>query len=257
MENYRLYIDESGHHKIQLASTIPERYLSLCGVVIRQDIYTQEVIPRVEAIRSLFYTDHDFKPALHLADIIAKKRNFAKLWDPLIEKKFNEMLLELYGEVDFQIICVVIDKTKHYNQYVTPEHPYHYCVMCMLERYFKFLLRHDSTGDVMAESRGKKEDPLLSKEYQRFYTNGTQYIEGHEVEARFTSRDIKIKRKEQLIQGLELADLLALPTKLDVLASYNQIPELTENFTKIVIDRLQTKYFNGPMGVKRNGKKFI
>lgn len=147
MDNYRLYIDESGHHRYQLAGTIPERYLCLCGVIISQDVYIDEVIPRIEGLRSLFYTDPDLKPPLHLEDILKKRNDFAKLRQKEIEEKFNRILLDLYANVDYKIISIVIDKTRHYNQYVTPEHPYHYCLSCLLERYIKFLRSVDSRGD--------------------------------------------------------------------------------------------------------------
>lgn len=258
MPKYRLYIDESGHHsRIEHAKTVPEKYLSLCGIIIGEAIYKDALIPRIESIRSLFYTDPDYKPPLHLEDILNKKNSFIRLRNSKVKEKFDSKLLELYGNVDFQIICIVIDKTRHFDQYVTPEHPYHYCITCMLERYFKFLRNVDSKGDVMAEARGKKEDPLLSQEYRKFYENGTQYIDGNKVQERFSSKDIKIKKKINLIQGLELADLLALPTKLDVLNTYNKISNLNNNFTKKIIEIVQPKYFRGPRGVNGNGKKFI
>lgn len=257
MLNYRLYIDESGHHRYQLTGHISERYLSLCGIVVRQDIYKDEIIPRIEDIRSLFYSDPDLKPPLHLEDIISKKNAFSSLKDSALQNQFNKKLLSLYTDVDYKIITVVIDKTKHFNQYVTPEHPYHYCLSCVLERYYKFLKLKNSSGDVMAEARGKKEDTKLKEVYRYFYDSGTQYISGVDIQKRFTSSDIKIKTKRYLTQGLEFADLLALGTKLDVLYTYEVIPELINNFTKIVVEAIQSHYYSGYGSVKGNGKKFI
>lgn len=256
MGNYRLYIDESGHHRYKLAGSLSERYLGLCGVAIHQDTYLKEVIPRIESIRSLFYTDPDLKPYIHCEDMIRRKNDFSKLRDATVAASFNKQLLALYSEVDYKIFAVTIDKTKHFNQYVTPEHPYHYSLECLLERYYKFLAQNDGQGDVMAEARGTVEDTKIKEVYRKFYDHGTSYVNAEDMRKRFTSHDIKIKTKRYLTQGLEFADLLALATKLDVLFTYEQLPELTTNFTRDIIETIQPKYFGFPR-VKGNGKKFI
>ena len=257
MALHRIYIDESGHHRYMLAGDVKERYLCLCGIIIEKNEYVENIIPRIEAIRSLFYPDPDFKPAIHLDEIINKKGSFTKLKDPEVEKKFNELLFSLYSEVDYKIIAVVIDKARHYNQYVTPEHPYHYCLTCLLERYYKFLAQNRSRGDVMAEVRGKKEDAKLKDVYDNFYNNGTYYLDNCAgIQGAFTSKDIKLKGKYNFIQGLEFADFLAKICKYDVLQSYGKV-ERADNFNQKIIDLIQPRYFRGARGVKGNGKKFI
>lgn len=105
MSVYRLYIDESGHHRVQLAGSIAERYLGLCGIVVRDEEYANNVIPRIEVIRSMIYTDPDFKPPLHLEDVIGRKNAFHKIRDAEIEQKLNSQLMSLYTAVDYRIIC--------------------------------------------------------------------------------------------------------------------------------------------------------
>lgn len=57
--------------------------------------------------------------------------------------------------------------------------------------------------------------------------------------------------------GLEFADLLSLATKLDTLNCYGKLTDLTDNFCKIVIDNIQTKYRSSNGKVKGAGKKLI
>jgi len=257
MSKTRLYIDESGHHRYVISPDLKERYLGLTGVIIDQDTYIAEVIPRIEGIRSLFQTDPDFKPSLHLEDIMSGKNAFIRLKQPAVQQEFNERLIEMYTNVEYSIITIVIDKARHFTQYTEPEHPYGYGLTCMLERYCKYLNINDSKGDVIAEARGKKEDRTLSDVYKRFYDSGTQYCKTELIQQTLTSGEIKLKTKASLIAGLEMADLLALGSKLDVLHSYGHLTSLTNNFTKVVIETVQPKYFRGFKGMNGNGKKFI
>lgn len=254
---YRLYIDESGHHRYQKSPAITERFLGLTGIIVNSEVYTNDVIPRIEQMRSHFYTDYDLRPALHLTDIIASKNGFSNLKDEDIRNEFNSEFISLLKDVDYQIITVVIDKNAHQDRYITPEHPYHYSLTCMLERYCKFLKHVNGTGDVMAEARGKKEDNNLQNAYSRFYQNGTQFALPADVQSRLTSKDIKLKTKYHLIQGLEFADLIALTSKIDILHTNRLVENLDPNFTTTVIETIQPKYYQGATGPNGNGKKFL
>lgn len=257
MAKYRLYIDESGHHRYKISPAIKERYLGLTGIIVEQSVYAEEVVPRIEKIRKLFYSDPDFKPALHLEDIMSGKKEFINIRNPDVKKVFDEQLISLYTDVEYKIITVVIDKTAHFTRYVTPEHPYHYNLACMLERYCKFLDWNDAHGDVMAEARGPKEDRKLREVYTKFFDQGTQYMPAPTAKKTLTSKDIKLKTKKLLTPGLEMADLLALCSKLDIMHSEGRLQSLSNNFTKTVIEAIQPKYFTGPSGVRGNGKKFL
>lgn len=257
MAIYRLYIDESGHHRYQRSDFPKERYLGLTGVIVRKDVYDNEVISRMESLRKPFYDDYDLRPPLHLSDIMSAKNGFSRLKDDSVRQQFDKELLELLSAVEYEIITVVIDKNSHQDKYITPEHPYHYSLACMLERYVKFLKYKNAKGDVMAEARGKKEDHKLREVYADFYNNGTSFATPDDIQARLTSGKIKIKSKTYLIQGLEFADLLALGSKQDVLYTYGATDGLDDNFTKKVIEIIQTKYYTGATGPKGNGKKFL
>lgn len=258
MANYRLYIDEAGHHRYTSSTSVSEQYLCLCGVIIEADVYNKELISRIEKIRSLFYTDPDFKPALHLADIVKSKGAFASLQEPRVRAVYNQLVEDMISKVDFTIVAVVIDKTAHNARYYTPEHPYHYCMMVLLERYCKFLDKKQSHGDVLAEARGKKEDAKLKQVYNNFYNVGSNYIAASQAQKALTSKDIKIKPKSELIAGLEFTDLLANNANYDVLMTHNKLITLPSLYTQRIINAIQPKYFAGTSGsVIGNGKKLL
>lgn len=256
---YRLYIDESGNHNYSKSEGIDQKYLSLTGIIISAVDYENELQPRILNLKKIFTKDIDDLPILHHEDIMAKRGHFSLLKDPDIQKKFDKQLLAFINEVPYMICCIVIDKKLHLGKYQqSAEHPYHYCLKVMLEKYTHFLAIR-GRGDVCAESRGKEEDSALKKVYKDFYNFGTYFKNPTFIQSVLTSREIKIQSKQKAIPGLELADLLALTTKLDVLNTYKMIPDLADNFNKKIIVKLQGKYCKGNSSgrVKGYGKKLL
>lgn len=255
---YRLYIDESGDHRYHRSQIVAKRYLGLTGIILNKDIYVKDVIPRIEKIRSYFYTDYDDKPPLHLSDIMAAKGSFIALKDKTIRQQFDADFLSLIKEVDYRIISIVVDKNQHEDKYLKPRHPYQWGLWCMLERYCNFLRLKNSSGDVMAEARGKKEDRELQEVFTNFYNSNSEFASSVNIQLRLADDVIKFRNKIHLICGLELADLLALNSKIDVLHTYDKIKSLDENFTTKVISEIQDKYYDGVTQViKGNGKKLL
>lgn len=221
--------------------------------------YTNDFQKRVAEIKKLFSKDPDNQQILHREDIINKRGVFGKLNDPEIEKEFNRLLLDLIKDADYCICAVVIDKKSHKQKYQkAAEHPYHYCLKTMLERFLHFL-EIRGKGDVMAESRGKVEDMALKQIYEEFYQTGTYFCKPAYIQTLLTSKEIKIKNKDRGIAGLEIADLLSLATKLDVLESYKAMSPLTDNFNKKVVLQLQPKYCRGnnTRRIQGYGKKLL
>lgn len=256
---YRIYIDESGNHNYSKSDDMDKRFLGLTGVILDTETYETELYPRIINIKKIFTNDLDNLPVLHREEIMAKSGLFHQLNDPQIRADFDRQLLELIENVEFCICAVVIDKKDHLNKYKeSAMHPYHYCLTSMLERYAHFL-EIRGHGDVMAESRGGVEDIQLKKAHENFYFMGTNFKSASYIQALITSHELKLQPKAKAVPGLELADLLALCTKLDVLHTYGVIPPLTENFNKRVISLLQSKYCRGNSNgrIKGYGKKLL
>lgn len=253
-EKYRLYIDESGTHNYSQIETIDKRYLALTGIIVSEEENIKVIKPKILELKQMLADDSDELPILHREDIVAKRGCFQKLNDTDFEESFNRKFLDLIENSNYVICCVVLDKKSHLNRYgETAYHPYHYCLNVLLERYTFLLEECNARGDVFAEARGKKEDNELRSAYRTFYNDGTYFRDKKSIQSRLTSSEIKIKPKISGIEGIELADLFSLASKLDTLYSYGQLPALTENFCKQVIDKIQNKYRKDPSGLKING----
>ncbi len=250
---FRLYIDESGTHSYSDSNYIKERYLSLTGIIIESDDYENDICPKLLEIKKIFTDDIDNLPILHREDIQNQKKIFSKLKVAKNHETFDKKLLNLYQKGKFTICTVVIDKKDHYSRYGKgAEHPYHYCLTVLLEKYVSFL-KNKGKGDVIAEARGGKEDMALKNVYKHFYNNGTAFRSKELIQECLTSKEIKIKPKELGIDGLQLADLLSLPTKLYVLYAYNRHRNLADNFTLKIIKIIQSKYFRSAYNGKVKG----
>jgi hypothetical protein len=87
------------------------------------------------------------------------------------------------------VITAVIDKLTHLTQYREwSRHPYYYCLAVLLERYSLWLRGKRAVGDVMAESRGGKEDRQLKDEFRRIDIAGTDFIPHEMFVEHLTSR---------------------------------------------------------------------
>jgi hypothetical protein len=212
---YRLYLDESGHHDYNLLEDPARRFLALLGVWFLQNPdYVAFADGLVALKRDVFGPRPDKPVVLHRSDIINRKGPFGVLCDASEERLFNAGLLKLVGDAKFRMVCVVIDKQRHLEQYASPFHPYHFCLAAMLDRYSGWLNYKNAVGDVVAEARGRVEDRQLEQAYRRVYESGTFSIFGHVHHQRaLTSHDIKVRPKSANIAGLQLADILAHPVR--------------------------------------------
>jgi len=243
MNKFRLYIDESGTHHYSNSDDFKGRYLCLCGIILSYEVTKEYFNPCIYKLKKKIANDPDEIPILHREEIINGIGCFARLKDPRVREEWDRDFLSLLYNVDFYICAVVLDKKNHFERYQKhAKHPYHYCLDVLLERYVFYLSENNAKGDVVAESRGKKEDCALKDTYKEFYKKGTKFVDSERIQKYLSSKEIKIKPKGKGFWGLELADLLALAVKLDVLYSYNVIPELNDNFNKIIIDTIQKKY---------------
>lgn len=118
---------------------------------------------------------------------------------------------------EFKALTAVVDKELMWKKYVQCSDPYAYSLEAILERYVFFLNHANSQGDVMAESRGGREDQEIKRSFKRYYSRGTRFAKPEDLQHRLTSCEIKIAPKARNIGGLQVADLLANPAMLGAL----------------------------------------
>ena len=244
MKRYRLYIDESGDHAYHKLEQPDKRYLGLTGIFLETEYYRTIFQPEMERLKQKHFPHNPDEPViLHREDIINRKGPFWRLRDKNKEKDFNEDFLQFVKEQDYRIITVVIDKKTHIERHgEVAYHPYHYCLAVLLERYCGFLNFYDAQGDVLAERRGGTEDKQLKVAYKGLFNGGTRYRGIGFFQKALTSSEIKLKPKWKNIAGLQLSDLLAYPSKQEILVEEQRIDDPGDNFGKQICHNIQVKY---------------
>ena len=220
-QHYRLYVDESGDHTLQLVGNDNHRYLGLIGIWFDSGEPYRTFARDLQGLKEEIFGPHpdDDSICFHRKDIVERRGLFGRLRDPVLNRRFEAGLLGLTERASFCMSCVVLDKGSYSSK---PDgklfHPYHYCIAALLERYGGWLDLAGARGDVMAESRGSKEDQQLRQEFESTVANGTPHHSADRFQRALTSTKIKLKKKEHDIAGLQLADLLAYPLKREIVA---------------------------------------
>jgi len=225
MCRYRIYVDESGDHTYSQLNDPANRYLALMGIAIEQGYYRETYHPEFEALKQEQFPHNPDDPVVLVrSQIIGRRGPFGRLSDPQRNAAWEKAFLNFLAKVQVVLFSVVIDKRDHLSRYGdAAHHPYNYCMTVMLERVRGFLHYTGGRADVMAESRGTREDRELQQVYDMVWNRGTFYISAQAFRNVFTSNHIKFRKKEHNIAGLQLADLLAAPSKIDILADHNRI----------------------------------
>jgi hypothetical protein len=254
---YRIYIDEVGNPDLESSDDPNHRFLSLTGIILESNYVKSALHPQMEALKAKYFDYHPDEPIVfHRKEIVNALTPFQKLKDPDVRKRFDRELLGLLRSWQYVVISVCLDKKKHKASYTTWRYdPYHYCLAVLLERYTLFLERTNARGDAMAESRGGKEDKRLKDSFHRLWKQGTDYIDAERFQAAFTSKQLKVKLKANNISGLQLADLIAHPSRNEILAEKDLLHTKLAPFAKKVIENLQQKY--DQQSGRVFGKKFI
>jgi hypothetical protein len=242
-DRYRLYIDESGDHVFRQLETEAHRYLCLLGCWFRASEY-RAFHGALEEFKQKHIPHNPDEPViLHREDIVNRRGPFWRLRDPAIAKVFDSDLLNLIEATEFKVVAVVIDKASLQQDYATPSHPYHLGMGFMLQRYCGYLNHINRQGDVMAESRGGKENRLLMASYEWCYHRGVwRYTSAESIQQALTTHKLKIKQKASNIAGLQLADLLGHPVKKAILIDAGHSEEALAPFATRVLDAIEGKF---------------
>ena len=196
---------------------------------------------------------------LHRKKLVNQRHPFERLKDENIRVSFNKELLNLLQVIEYSVITAVIDKLEHNQRYKAWRFdPYHYCLQVIVERYVLWLRQNEFVGDVIAESRGGKEDRRLKDSFHRLYSNGSDYLESLLFAQYLTSCQLKVKPKSTNIAGLQLADLIAHPSYKATLALHIG-QELPSTFGGEIAKILESsKYNRSPDGtIDGWGRKWL
>lgn len=252
-----MYIDEVGNSDLNSSENPLHRFLSLTGVIIDLDYVGLVLHSQMEKLKSKYFDSHPDDPVIfHRKEILNAKPPFEVLRDEMTRDRFDREILALLERWEYTVISVCLDKNRHKETYqVWRYDPYHYCLAILLERFAFFLEQTKAKGDVMAESRGGKEDMRLKKSFSKLWKEGTEYLAPERFHEVLTSKQLKVKPKANNISGLQLADLIAHPSRNEILRENDLLNRPLHPFGKKVIEILQKKYYQ--RGDRVFGKKFI
>ena len=264
-KKYRLYVDEVGDPGLGSVSVMAQRYFSLTGIFLELSYVDAVVHPELETLKRRHFANriHADEPLiLHRKEIINKKPPFESLRDADRCSAFDADLLGMVERFNYEAITVVLDKAEHKDKYAIWRYdPYHYCMTVLIERYARWLERHKHVGDVMAESRGGEADMRLKKSFRKLWENGTEWVSAGIVQSVLTSCELKLKKKDNNIAGLQLADIIAHPSCKYVLEQYGALEGQTRgNFGRRITEILvKAKYTRHPISgeIKGWGIKYL
>lgn len=265
MALYRIYIDEVGNEGMKRSNIQHpnDRYLSLTGIILEANYYTDVFYPKLFRFKSTHIPGYPDNPqgksyCLHRKDILKRQNGFEFLNNNEKRKHFDTDLLKIVRDTDYTVISVVIDKLAHLDTYGSfSYHPYYYCLRVIIERYVIFLENNLSRGDVMIEARTKNKDRELKNSFEDLYSVGTSHIPSERIHNVLTSRTIKIKPKEKNIYGLQLADMIAYPSYAGIKSQKLKLA-LTANFSGKIFQMLSdSKYHRVGKRIWGIGKKWL
>ena len=218
---YRMYVDESGDDVMDPSKwrSSDARYLGLTGVVIASETYRTRTHPEFEALKQEFFPYDPDEPLVLVRNEIVGKRNlFHVLRDPKVAAHWVDRVLGFFDAHISQIMTVVLDKEAYLHALQVPAlRPYTYCIRALTEGYGHWLSEVGGTGDVMTESRGRREDRELKDDFYRFMTESVNSPDLQESLRSVSSSQIKLSLKTDNTTGLQLADLLAFPSKKGIM----------------------------------------
>lgn len=235
---YRLYVDEVGTDSLTHLEKDKHRFLSLTGVAMKVADARDTLEPNLNWIKAkVFEHDPDIPIVFHRKEILGLKGPYQALRDADRKDLFNRSIMRLFHSTEYYVITALIDKQWMVKQtHWAKNHPYHYLMEILVEKYVQFLERKRLIGDIMPESRQGK-DGLLQKAYDSVRAKGTDYVNSRRIEAWIRAKNLKFRKKHENSAGLQLCDLLAHPSHIYTRSLMNHDVRLGD-FSQQVVDIL-------------------
>lgn len=225
--------------------------MGLTGIIMRTEYEAGRFTEAMNLIKRTVFGKEDI--VFHRKEMLHALPPFESLNDPVKRDELDKALLDVMENAAYRAITVVVDKQALMEKYlVWQSDPYHYGLRCLLERYIYFLQGAGSVGDVMTESRERRDNKRLSRSYRYAYKHGTEYLTPADVQ-RYLPTEIKISRKKENVAALQLCDLIANPSCRELICRKNK-KEMTADFGKQIVDILyRRRYRRHPKTLKIEG----
>jgi len=203
--------------------------------------------------------DPDEPLILHRKKIVQRKGVFGVLNDDTKRALFDKAVLRTMKVCEYRVITAVIDKLEASKKAKWREkHPYHYVMQILTEKFSRLLDRVNDVGDIMPEGRKGRKDALLQEAYEEVRKSGNYYYSPAQIRHRIPSGKLKFRYKQDNIAGLQLADLLAHPSYISIVAERKSPVSLGTFGSKVEEVLMATKYDRSVYGsITGYGRKFL
>ncbi len=226
---YYLYIDESGDHGLTTINPGFPVFL-LCGVLVSATEY-ENIRQSMNTIKHSLWGDKQV--IFHSRDIRKCEKEFSVLFDLDKKKWFYENLNATISKHRYAVFASAIKKDRYIKRFGRLSNDvYELALSFIIERAIFFLDDENQQGkqlEIVIERRGRKEDKKLDEHFQRLLARGTGFVNAQRLAG--YQLNIVFKSKNENINGLQLADLVAYPIARFVLEPQRSNPafELIEH----------------------------
>lgn len=209
MKKHLLFLDESGHHGLKkIEQEFP--VFVIAGVLIEEYYYNNSFSHQLNKIKKKYFQKTDI--ILHSTDIRKWQKDFKVLGDPSLRSDFYDEFNDFITKANITLICSAIRK-RDYLELHGPQaiNPYNIALNFVVERaiYFAQQQKIDNI-EILAESRGKKEDNELQSQFQLTVNRGTKFVESSSFKQYF-DKPLKFVNKKDNNLGTQIADMIAYP----------------------------------------------
>jgi len=202
-----LFLDESGDHNLLI---IDKEYpvFVLGGCIIDEKYYKSDVVPSFKKIKKELFGTEDI--ILHFRDYARSTSGFEKMRRKEFREEFYAKLGKCIDDIDMTFVACIIDKKEHKDKYdLRAQDPYLLSMEILVEKFVLFLKDVRDKGTIIAESRNPQLDNELNLAFLGSKISGTRFFKPKEISENIT--DFYIKKKEENIVGLQIADSMVTP----------------------------------------------
>lgn len=182
--DYLISIDETGTPTLKNINNNNPDYLNwftISGCIFKLSD-THNVAKQVTEFKEKYWPNGNYRSHrvyLHSRDIRRRQGPFK-----LKEKypAFRQDLDSLISSAPFNICSATINKLDHFNQYIHPFPVYQLALEFMIERIVMFLEKNNSTGVILLECRGWREDNELLQQMVSLLEIGNNYFSSTDMD---------------------------------------------------------------------------
>lgn len=240
-----MFLDESGEANVTNPDPRFDIFV-LCGVLFDEPNYLLFDKAFKELKQKYFGNEN---VVFHSIKMRKKQNAFKIFQDVELLSSFYKDIGKVFTDQNYTVISCIINKQAYKNKFPEKNIAYEEALTFICERAISCVgaTAKQNAIHFCLEKRGNKKDAELKRHYTKFVKYGTEYVSTHKF--RTCHPTLFFRNKEQNINGLQFADLIAYPIARMIISP--DYPKLTFNLFENKL------YHNGYGNYKGYGLKFF